>query len=90
MLVNTKMAVDNLESIETQNENSVLLRVERIYSKQRQLKDKLLEINTVIIGSDNPSTPELNADCIMAYLDETESVLNSTLDLAYNILQVIK
>jgi len=87
MLQNTKMAV---ESIGTKNDNSLLIKVERMYAEQRQLQTKLLEINSIMVGSDIMNTPELDADCVMAYLDETESMLNSSLDMASSILQIMR
>jgi hypothetical protein len=87
MLSNTKMAV---EPVEVKNDNSALIRAERIYCKQRELQIRLLKINSTLVGSDITNTPELNADCVMEYLDEAEGILNYTLDLADNILQVLR
>ena len=86
MISNPKMAV---ECTDVAN-NSVLRRAERIYSKQRQLQNVLIGIDNAMTGHDPMIIPEVNSDCVMAYLDEAEAVLNSTLDLAHDMMQCIR
>lgn len=87
MIQNTKMVAECADSL---NENSMINRAERIYCKQKQLQNRLLEINNALIGSDVFNTPEVNAICVMEYLDETESIINCTLDLACGILEKLR
>ena len=87
MLSNTKMAV---EPVEVKNADSALIRAERLYYKQRELAIRLLEINNVLVGSDIMSVAEIEDNCVMQYLDDTEGILNYTINLANDILQVLR
>lgn len=87
MLSNTKMAV---ESVEVKNADSALIRAERLYCKQRELAIRLLEINNVLVGSDIMNVPEIEGNCVMQYLDDTEGILNYTINIANDILQVLR
>lgn len=87
MLSNTKMAV---EPVEVKNADSALIRAERLYYKQRELAIRLLEINNVLVGSDIMSVAEIEDNCVMQYLEDTEGILNHTINLANDILQVLR
>ena len=88
---NTNMAIPGSTPTPTvQNENSLLLRVDRVYEKQQQLLAKLCEINNIMTGDDNTTQSDLKINCVMVYVDETENVLNFSLDLAGSILESIR
>ena len=79
-----------VECTDVVNDNSVLSKMERIYSKQRLLYVKLLEINSAMIGSEVCDIPEVKTNCVMGYLDETDGILNAALDFVNDILHTIR
>ena len=58
--------------------------------QQRELAIRLSEINNVLVGSDIMSVAEIEDNCVMQYLDDTEGILNYTINLANDILQVLR
>lgn len=90
MIQNTNMASNAAPCIDVANDNSALSKMERIYSKQRLLYVKLLEINSAMIGSEVCDIPEAKTNCVMGYLDETDGVLNASLDFVNDILHTIR
>lgn len=90
MIQNTNMESKAVACTDVANDNSVLSKMERIYSKQRLLYVKLLEINSAMIGSEVCDIPEAKKNCVMSYLDETDDILNAALDFVNDILHTIR
>ena len=63
MIQNTNMESKAVACTDVANDNSVLSKMERIYSKQRLLYVKLLEINSAMIGSEVCDIPEAKTNC---------------------------
>lgn len=90
MIQNTNMPSKAVECTDVANDNSALNKMGRIYSKQRLLYVKLLEINNAMIGSEVCDIPEAKSNCVMGYLDETDDILNAALDFVNDILHTIR